>query len=202
MQAKTYCCWSPRTSFLLLRLALRTRDNQLHSPLLRLPAELRNKIYEFCCERGVLAILFGRHRKTGDPHTQKSPGALCLRATCRQIRSESVDIFYLHYVLDLRAYGMLHIPRAKALHTLYNSEYLQNIKINANDAFSIGIWLEQHSYLETTTNHSLHGTFPMLKHVTIEGKLEYGYELTDHLVAVTKAIRAVFGRPALEIHLG
>jgi hypothetical protein len=201
MRAKTYRCWSPRTSFLLLRLALRTRDNQLHSSLLRLPAELRNRIYELCCEGGVLTILFGRHRKTGDPHTQKSPGALALRATCRQIRSESKDIFYKFYVLDVRAYGMLHQPRCTALRTLYNSEYIQNIKTNASDAQSIKGWLEQRSYLRTNTKHCLHGTFPVLKRLTIEGEVDFGPKLTDHIGAVHGTIRVAFDRPELEVHL-
>lgn len=54
-----------------------TLDNQIDSPLLRLPAELRNKIYEFA----LSGHRIGSRRQLRE--------VASLRYTCRQIRSET-----------------------------------------------------------------------------------------------------------------
>jgi hypothetical protein len=173
MRASAHRYEYSRTSIsciLVLTAAYRTRNNQLLSPLLRLPAELRHRIYELSYEGGALSILLSPSRKTGNPHTHKSTGAYALRSTCRQIRFESETIFYKRYVLDLRTYGR-QLERLQEIPKLHNAEYIQNININTIDTCLIKIQVRDDSLRETTRAICLHGILPNLARVTIDNEL-------------------------------
>jgi hypothetical protein len=69
--------------------------NQRNSPLLKLPAEVRNCIYEYAFARG--SIDFMKDSASSDdssPHTRKHQGASALIHVCRQVRHEALPIFY------------------------------------------------------------------------------------------------------------
>jgi hypothetical protein len=71
-----------------------TRRNQLESPFLRLPAEIRNQIYEHAFDRVVWVdpptFWFPWDRKTKPPNYSEFP----LLQTCRQINHEAMPIAF------------------------------------------------------------------------------------------------------------
>jgi hypothetical protein len=69
--------------------------NQCNSPLLKLPAEIRNCIYEYAFARG--SIDFMKDSASSDdssPHSRKHQGASALIHVYRQVRHEALPIFY------------------------------------------------------------------------------------------------------------
>ncbi|EFQ92430.1 hypothetical protein CFE70_007371 [Pyrenophora teres f. teres 0-1] len=64
-------------------------QNQVNSPLLRLPAELRERIYEYASARHCLNI--GRLATWGQLQAQVRPDSLL--SSCRQIRFEAAPFF-------------------------------------------------------------------------------------------------------------
>lgn len=59
-----------------------------HSPLCKLPAEIRNMIWELTLRKRYVEVdMCGRARSIG-------PHALALTATCRAIRAETIQLFY------------------------------------------------------------------------------------------------------------
>jgi hypothetical protein len=86
-----------------------TELNQFNSHLLRLPAELRNRIYEFAFSATTVKVHLDT---TGEMHLLDSPMAAPARhapqlqqetnllLVCRQIHHEAFDIFYKTCRLD------------------------------------------------------------------------------------------------------
>ncbi|KAF2127149.1 hypothetical protein P153DRAFT_398515 [Dothidotthia symphoricarpi CBS 119687] len=74
-----------------------TQDNQFKSPFLRLPAELRNSIYEF--------VFYGSAVRLVSPCAHKDRSSKVASRqfmhTCRQIRTEASTIFYAQASFDL-----------------------------------------------------------------------------------------------------
>jgi hypothetical protein len=71
-----------------------TQENQKNSPFLRLPPELRNKIYELALDEGTVQM---RRRYLAPPsflaqHDKHGPQNLVL--TCRQIHHEALPLLY------------------------------------------------------------------------------------------------------------
>jgi len=91
---------------------------QLQSPLLRLPAELRNEIFS-CTLSGLIVYL--NHNDTISYHTperhedldgvsrnellKNTPNCLSLLKTCRQIYSEAAHLPFKHYAYFYGSYG-------------------------------------------------------------------------------------------------
>ncbi|KAI4665169.1 uncharacterized protein J4E88_010617 [Alternaria novae-zelandiae] len=74
-----------------------TRSNQLNSPLLRLPGEIRNRIYEY--------TFFDCKMIVKDPHRRgliyrRNNSPLHVLATCQQIRHEATTIFWNECTID------------------------------------------------------------------------------------------------------
>ncbi|RYN69246.1 hypothetical protein AA0117_g10939 [Alternaria alternata] len=80
-----------------------TRDNQLNSPLLRLPAELRNRIYHFTFDTNEVVL---GPRSLWDPPDFWAPRAtpypLGLAQTCTQCNYEALPYFWRTTVFRLR----------------------------------------------------------------------------------------------------
>ncbi|KAF2127148.1 hypothetical protein P153DRAFT_398514 [Dothidotthia symphoricarpi CBS 119687] len=75
-----------------------TKDNQLNSPLLRLPAELRNKIYHFVFRDTTVRLRL---------RYEIGPSARCVLQVCGQTRQEALSIFYDYAIFDLTHYYTL-----------------------------------------------------------------------------------------------
>lgn len=90
----------------------RTQTNQLTSPLLCLPPELRNDIYKLVFSQTVLEILphtnnlrfYDTHQmRTGLPSLRSYSGPTTgLLHTCRQIRTETHHLFFATVTFDIR----------------------------------------------------------------------------------------------------
>ncbi|KAG9188676.1 hypothetical protein G6011_07381 [Alternaria panax] len=65
----------------------RTQANQVQSPFLCLPAELRNQIYRYTIKHGAINVYPTRASK-------RTSHALHLLWICRQIRAETVSLFF------------------------------------------------------------------------------------------------------------
>ncbi|EDU46691.1 hypothetical protein PtrSN002B_003678 [Pyrenophora tritici-repentis] len=84
-----------------------TESNQLTSPLLRLPAELRNKIYEYAC---IDTIIRSTNIMSFQPYRHKTPVSerkpLAIISTCKQMRHEASGTLYSHAAFDLVGLGL------------------------------------------------------------------------------------------------
>ncbi|KAF2833656.1 hypothetical protein CC86DRAFT_461962 [Ophiobolus disseminans] len=80
--------------------------NQRNSPLLRLPAELRNSIYQYALSSSKVVV----HLPLGDPLYRGSrlPVSLRFLTTCRQIYHETRDIFWASATFEFRDHCHLH----------------------------------------------------------------------------------------------
>ncbi|KAI4629102.1 uncharacterized protein J4E87_003363 [Alternaria ethzedia] len=78
-----------------------TLQNQLDSPLLRLPPEIRNKIYAYACSRTQAVF-------NNSPRARKSTAII---STCSQMHHEAHAIFFAHATLDLRALLFSEFPQ-------------------------------------------------------------------------------------------
>ncbi|RYO21275.1 hypothetical protein AA0111_g9708 [Alternaria arborescens] len=78
------------------------RDNQLNSPLLHLPAELRNRIYHFTFDTNeVVLILPGYKDPPGFYSPPPTSNPLGLAQTCTQCRYEALPYFWKTTVFQL-----------------------------------------------------------------------------------------------------
>lgn len=77
-----------------------TQENQVHSPLLRLPAELRNRIYELAFPTTAIKV----HPAWDDPKVYPGydgpRGIMALLQTCRQINAEATEFFLSTLTFD------------------------------------------------------------------------------------------------------
>ncbi|KAI4696813.1 uncharacterized protein J4E88_000992 [Alternaria novae-zelandiae] len=78
-----------------------TLQNQVDSPLLRLPGEIRNKIYAYACSRTQAVF-------NNSPRARKSTAII---STCSQMRHEAHAIFFAHATLDLGALLFSEFPQ-------------------------------------------------------------------------------------------
>lgn len=84
-----------------------TEANALRSPLLRLPAELRNKIYA-CIFTGAVVRL----RTSFSTKTDAIVGSTAFSLlTCHQLRHETSTILFSQVVFDLTGYEIRHLLR-------------------------------------------------------------------------------------------
>ncbi|CAN9209252.1 unnamed protein product [Alternaria alternata] len=78
------------------------RDNQLNSPLLRLPAELRNRIYHFTFDTNVVVLdLPGYKNSTESYYPPGTPYPLALAQSCTQCRYEALPYFWKTTIFQL-----------------------------------------------------------------------------------------------------
>jgi hypothetical protein len=82
-----------------------TAENQVNSPLLRLPPELRNRIYSFVFAPRVARVIY---LSTNLSYTT---WPLTTLGVCRQIRFEASPILFANITFDLRAfkYGVIEL---------------------------------------------------------------------------------------------
>ncbi|CAE7194017.1 hypothetical protein PTNB73_08696 [Pyrenophora teres f. teres] len=117
-----------------------TESNQLTSPLLRLPAELRNKIYEYACiDTTVRAhqVMNLQIYRSNAPVSKRKP--LAVISTCKQMRHEASEIFYSHTTFDLIGPGLsAYIP--PCVHRRITSILITDIQLlRTSSAFLCGL---------------------------------------------------------------
>ncbi|KAH4523616.1 hypothetical protein HBH87_062280 [Parastagonospora nodorum] len=81
-----------------------TQANQRTSLLLKLPAELRNRIYEAVCLHSTISVLpkaIIDQLERSSPNATKHQSGLALVHVCRQIRHEAMSKFLRHTTFDV-----------------------------------------------------------------------------------------------------
>ncbi|KAF2846312.1 hypothetical protein T440DRAFT_521876 [Plenodomus tracheiphilus IPT5] len=79
----------------------KTLENQPNSPLLRLPAELRNKIYMYTLPEKTVEVVFQAFRSYLYPGHLLPCSSASLVLTRRQIRHEALPLFYAYCTFQL-----------------------------------------------------------------------------------------------------
>lgn len=106
------------------------RKNQA-SPLLRLPAEIRNTIYEYAFTGRTVAVHFYSHViRTYSPSQQSAIG---VRQVCRQIRFETRSAFYKHTSFDFGPLPYLNADIAQLNPELYNN--VQSVELTLRNSY-------------------------------------------------------------------
>jgi hypothetical protein len=156
-------------------------STQPDSPLLSLPAEIRNHIYGLALQVGTLEAFQGRQ-------SQNRPQALSLISTCRQLRFETLEIFYRTNTFDF-AYMITHIPRfiRTVSHAARNA--VRSIRIVHHDALLL-LWAARQGQLREQLR-----LFPSLDEVVVLG-LRARRSLR---LAVIAAIRLATGKRMLVV---
>ncbi|KAH5420681.1 hypothetical protein HBI46_093200 [Parastagonospora nodorum] len=73
-----------------------TQRNQRESILLRVPAEIRNMIFDLACQDTVITVPYIALVQPREPQNCAHQGSSALLHTSRQVRHESHPIFYFH----------------------------------------------------------------------------------------------------------
>ncbi|KAJ4347405.1 hypothetical protein N0V95_005454 [Ascochyta clinopodiicola] len=170
-------------------LDLITLKNQTDSPLLRLPAELRNSIYTLVCDTVAVA------KNVRPPVFRITGSGAALQFTCRQIRSEASLCATDPTTLRMLRYaypGLIETKRCGTLHTIEMDDWSYSmIKYTADrDHASAGLrwhWADREMVL---------ATFPSVRRVVLLEGVEWAYGIRG---AALELLRAVFGKPELEV---
>ncbi|KAF2127147.1 hypothetical protein P153DRAFT_368483 [Dothidotthia symphoricarpi CBS 119687] len=161
-----------------------TQASQLNSPLLRLPAELRNKIYEYIFYD--TRVSFARQVFFLPPRPYYPSHTILL--ACRQIWHESLPTFHRNIVLQFHCLRDLE-------DILTDKKYLATY--TAVRTIILDVSIAAKLYLRTIPGKGeFIGTLPSLKHVRItKGR----NSLPDLRAALFSTIRFHFGRRDIEV---
>jgi hypothetical protein len=197
----------------------RIHANSLNSPLLRLPAELRNRIFALTV-KGAVAFVLPRHAKkhgdaadtgetransTLEPPRPGSTGAqklFPLSATCRQLRYEASPLFYKFYTFDLSACHFLAYPKYLAFHVgQERTSQMQTIMIGSEEVKAlIALGSEDQATFpfpwSEVRDHHLPDSFLSLELMYVD-RVRYPVERTT--AELLRKLRSVLAREHLEI---
>jgi hypothetical protein len=160
---------------------------------LRLPAELRMRVYEFIFMGTTAHLVSNQYRLLNDEvrrvPTSEYRGTLAMLYTCRQINHEASALPAKLMTFDLTCFS--YADSASRLLGLERSETIKSIVLSLTRWYMAGA--------ENSNGDSVHygmGLFPSLMCVEIK---KNGCVLKYDLVASRKALRFCFSRPELEV---
>ncbi|KAI8934133.1 hypothetical protein NX059_008888 [Plenodomus lindquistii] len=185
----------------------RTEYNQLSSPLLHLPAELRNHIYIYAFH-GALVKADVRHawmfQPPDEPEIHDTYGSSkgdSLLHVCRQIRHEAGDLIYYHCTFDFD-------------NALFNVDYADNPKFAAGLARYANVRYLRISMQTALGWHSLRRSrmytvklnripnfakiFPVLERCYVDCSK---WRSSKDCEEIKGAVRTVLGNSTIEVHL-
>ncbi|KAI4714532.1 hypothetical protein J4E89_000212 [Alternaria sp. Ai002NY15] len=173
------------------------RINQLKSPFLRLPAELRNLIYLFTFTDSVIRM----HPRKGEQSATNPIGLICC---CRQLRHEANSLFG-----STATFGMeLAMPYShEAAIAAIGAERCARITSIQISLLSVEFqyvhwaypakWFQEEVELQGRDNAN---AFPALNTVHAKGsRLQLSLLSSDTRADLVRAFRLVYGKPAIEI---
>ena len=151
-----------------------TRNNQLNSPLLHLPGELRNRIYEYVYFDAKV-VVEDHYFSYSVPRRKKSP--IHVLATCQQIRHEATTIFWNECTIDARV-SFLRLDLQSAMGSS-NCARITSLVVHQD------ILSGQKEYNSTVPISNPLAYLPLLRKVVLEG-----YWFDEEAEAVLRCIRA------------
>ena len=157
-----------------------TKANQENSPLLRLPAELRNQIYAYVCDTMTVDV--------PEKYKYVRSGS-SMRLVCRQMKDEATDIVERYFIVQFsdkvdRIKAIFKLPRMEAILEMeMHLGLLQNIVKEWN----VGIDCEVCGPLEFKT-------FSSLRRVKVHNWVQY-----DDLVEDRDILRYSFCNKDLDV---
>lgn len=77
------------------------RANSVRSPFLRLPAELRNKIYQYAFQNNTVLVVPERSDEHQLEHRRELRGPMALWICCRQVYHEAMPLYMSLSTFDL-----------------------------------------------------------------------------------------------------
>jgi hypothetical protein len=168
-----------------------TQQNQLDSPLLRLPAELRNRIYKFAFTGQSVTVLPDRRTDA-----RKDLGTLALLLTSCQVHHETACLFWSHTVFDTTLFTA--IPsESLALLGVETRSRIQSIKIHG----SLVAYVYPYINLGGKTFPSFLAPpsigLPSIQHLVISYTEYWWSEITKS--SFKKAMRIWFDNPDIEV---
>jgi hypothetical protein len=181
----------------------RTQHNHADSPFLRLPADVRARIYELTCPRVKINVRNYNENElrwnSRGRHSYFSTWPL-LRV-CREIRSEALAVIRAKCSLNF-TYNGLRSDNAR----LINYETRKAVKvifINQSDMEDFYNHIVKHIKLrhldwDAATFYSLKGMFPALEEIRTTWELER--DQTDGTTILTDMVREVFGKKDIILH--
>ncbi|KAH7389472.1 hypothetical protein DE146DRAFT_635192 [Phaeosphaeria sp. MPI-PUGE-AT-0046c] len=142
------------------------KTNQLNSPFLKLPAEIRNNIYEQICAKTIVKVPADASR--GALYATSHQGASGLLHTCRQIRHELLPTFLDCTAFDL---GMLPVDELQrkldpSMRAVIKSVVLSNRTVTAMFADPGSHWIHPTKGWRWLPKRSM--ALPSLKDVYVE----------------------------------
>ncbi|KAF1942362.1 hypothetical protein EJ02DRAFT_176647 [Clathrospora elynae] len=170
------------------------KDTDCGSPFLRLPAELRNMIYEHTFNNET--ILVRQKDDDEEPHhparTRTYQPIIALLFTCRQTRKESSAIFDDRVIFDLTS--CYNFTMAEFDLGSDKCRVIKSIQINSRDAKRLVLRLQS----EGPPRVSYHHSFPSLQCVFIRHSPIFGLLSVSHELVV-RAMGIFFGNEKLGV---
>jgi hypothetical protein len=110
-----------------------TALNQKHSPLLHLPAELRNQVYGYVFSNLVFQLAEAEHWDSPRPRDKRSDDALVLTATCHQVRQEAKLLPFVHASFNTEPVTSKIQAAIRVAFSLEQCDAIRNVKIRLNE---------------------------------------------------------------------
>ena len=154
-----------------------TCDNQLNSPLLRLPGEIRNRVYEYVFS-GSETVVNHLYRNRW-PHSKKSTPVHVL-ATCRQIHHEASSIFWDACIIN--AYFVNGLVDVEVAMRTSKCARITSLVVNENVA-----WEMSHPSPTAETPYILQ-MLPMLRKLYVQRA--YAFDTIEDIVEILSGIAA------------
>ena len=173
------------------------RVNQLTSPLLRLPAELRNLIYLFTFTDSMIRM----HPQKGEQSATNPIGLICC---CRQLHREANSLFYTTATFEMEMALPYSYEAAIVAIGAERCARITSIQISLLSVeFQYVHWaypaksFEEEIELQGRANAN---AFPALNTVHVKGsRLQLSLLSSDTRADLVRAFRLVHGKPAIEI---
>ncbi|KAL6703019.1 hypothetical protein ACN47E_010295 [Coniothyrium glycines] len=167
-----------------------TQHNAARSRLLRLPAEIRMRIYDFVFLNSPIHLKTGAFRSQ---HLRRSEidqlASLGLLVTCRQLHHEAMPAFHKHCIIKFRMHDCVYWNKPWLLPTPDVNKFIKNIMVPRSCI---------HWFVLRNSSKNENEVFPALKRLQIQSDK---YLLLDHDY-LKKFVRENFGRPDLEVEIG
>ncbi|KAH4107712.1 hypothetical protein HBH92_110310 [Parastagonospora nodorum] len=167
--------------------------NQRESRLLRLPAEIRNMIFDLACQDTAINIPYIALVQPREPHKRAHQGSSALLHTSRQVRHEAHPIFYFHAVFKFGGIGTANLNNKLGQHVC---EHIRAIELPQSVATIMTLSGTNVDLCKTEYGADL----PSLDHVyvkVVEGLWSSSGPAYNIYGNIEGAVRKIYDRPRL-----
>ncbi|KAF2833556.1 hypothetical protein CC86DRAFT_11628 [Ophiobolus disseminans] len=178
-----------------------TQRNATSCPFLRLPAELRNHIYQAAFQ-GATSTIKERWKEDSQFEEDHHQAACSLVFTCRQIRHEALPALYALSIFDISTPDGTCERNVKILDS-FSFKHIQCLEVGHNDAWEMNMQMAYSFQSMAGSDRWSHGRwvlkFEALKHVHVD-MCHVGPDSGKFYLHTVQNLRASLGEKGIELY--